>query len=76
MTLQQQKIKDFISQYPEYIYSKNNGVIASVKNGDIAMLAKTDEYYALRNIPDDDCQDFADSLGISLKELQKKMLSL
>lgn len=76
MTLQQQKIKDFLSQYPEYIFSKKNGAIASVKNGDITMLTKTDEYYTLRNVPDDDCQDFADSLGISLKELQERLLSL
>lgn len=74
MTLQQQKIKDFLSQYPEYIFSKKNGLIASIK-GDVT-LTKTDEYYTLRNVPDDDCQDFADSLGISLKELQERLLSL
>lgn len=75
MTLQQQKIKDFLSQYPEYIFSKKNGLIASIK-GDVTLTKTDDEYYTLRNVPDDDCQDFADSLRISLKELQERLLSL
>lgn len=74
-----QRIWNEIKNLPIGIYSKKNGLIATIENGKITMNndnADPSEYYWFSKIPDDLCADIAQRYGMSLKALQEFMLTL